>query len=90
MYDIIPELQELISIPAVADRVTIQTKFVEYCIENDIVDLHCHRYNVSRCSKMRALLGCDVVQSQDLFRHLRGLIKPFAVTDRLLEQRQYQ
>lgn len=63
MYDIIPELQELISIPSVADRVTIQTKFVEYCIENDIVDLHCHRYNVSRCSKMRALLGCDVVQS---------------------------
>lgn len=33
MYDIIPELQELISIAAVADRVTIQTKFVDYCIE---------------------------------------------------------
>ena len=48
-------------IPAVADRVTIQTKFVDYCVENDVVDLHCHRYNVSRCPKLRALLGCDVL-----------------------------
>ena len=48
-------------IPAVSDRVTIQKKFVEYCIENDVVDLHCHRYNVSRCPKLKALLGCDVM-----------------------------
>ena len=49
MYDIIPELQELLTIPSVSDRVTIYTKFVAYCVENDIVDMHSHRYNVSRC-----------------------------------------
>ena len=33
MYDVIPELQELIKIPAVCDRVTIQSKFIAvYCL----------------------------------------------------------
>ena len=56
MYDVIPELCELLKIPAVADRVTIQGKFINYCIENDIVDLHCHRYNVAKCHKLKAIL----------------------------------
>ena len=61
MYDVIPELTELMGIPPVSDRVTIQTKFVDYCIENDIIDLHCHQYTIARCQKLRALLGCDIV-----------------------------
>ena len=76
--------------PEVADRITIQTKFVDYCVEHDIVDLHCHRYNVSRCPKLRVLLGCDCMQTYDLWKHLRGLVRPFAVNDRLIEQKRFE
>ena len=69
---------------------TIQTKFVDYCVENDIVDLHCHRYNVSRCPKLRQLLGCDVMQTFDLWKHLRGLVRPFVLNDRVTEQKKLE
>ena len=87
MYDLRPELAELLEIRSPADRVTIQTAFVEFCVEHDIVDLHCHQYNIGRHPKMRELLGVECMQSFDLFKHLRGLILPFSVEEREIERR---
>ena len=84
MYDIVPELQELMGMRSPADRAHIQKYFVDFCVEHDIVDLHCHQYNVSRNPRLRALLGIDVMQSYDIWRYLRGLIKPFSVQERAL------
>ena len=55
--------------------------------ENDLVDLHCHHYNVSRHPKLRAMLGVDILESREIFRYLRGLIMPFSVEEREAERR---
>ena len=87
MYDLRPELAEILCIRSPADRVTIQKAFVNFCIEHDIVDLHCHQYNIGRHPQMRELLGVETMQSIDMFKHLRGLILPFSVEQREMERR---
>jgi hypothetical protein len=87
LYDVRPELAELMSLPSPTDRSTILRIFVDFCIEHDIIDLHCHQYNVSRHPRLRALLGIDVLQCYDIFKHLRGLIIPFSPQDREIERR---
>jgi len=42
MYDVNEELQEVLGIGSPSDRATIQKSFVDFCVEHDIVDLHCH------------------------------------------------
>ena len=87
MYDIRPEFAQLLEIQSPANRATIQKAFVEFCIDNDVVDLHCHQYNIGRHPKLRELLGIECMHSFDLFKHLRGLIIPFSVEDREMERR---
>jgi hypothetical protein len=42
LYEVKPELQDLLNLPNPTDRATILKIFVEFCIEHDIIDLHCH------------------------------------------------
>jgi len=49
LYDVIPELQGILKLKPVCDRVTIQQSFIAYCVENDIVDLYSQKYIIARC-----------------------------------------
>ena len=63
------------------------TTFVNFANDNDLVDLQCHHYNISRHPKLRAMLGVDILESREIFRYLRGLVMPFSVEEREAERK---
>ena len=87
MYDVRPELQQLFKLKSPASRRDILTAFVNFANDNDLVDLQCHHYNVSRHPKLRAMLGVDILESREIFKYLRGLIMPFSVEEREAERK---
>eukprot|EP00347_Sterkiella_histriomuscorum_P006488 403352576 len=82
MYDVRPELQTLFKLKSPCSRRDVLTAFVGFCNDNDLVDLQCHHYNISRHPKLRAMLGVDVMESREIFKYLKGLVNPFSVEER--------
>ncbi|CDW91305.1 phd zinc finger-containing protein [Stylonychia lemnae] len=87
MYDVRPEMQSLFKLKSPSTRRDILTAFVNFCNDNDLVDLQCHHYNISRHPKLRAMLGVDVMESREIFKYLKGLVTPFSVEEREAERK---
>ena len=62
-------------------RKEIQSAFITFALDNDLVDLKTHLYLVYRHPTLHRLLSnssslpCDTIHPNDLFRYLRKLIK---------------
>ncbi len=67
-------------------RKEIQSCFISFALDNDLVDLRSHHYLVYRHPKLKELFvrtlkdkteKCDTVHPNDLFRYLRKLMRPY-------------
>ena len=87
MYDVRPELREVIMCNSPLTKKDLQMAFVNFCIRHDLVDLQCHNYTIGKHHRMRSLLGIDTLESSDIFLHLKGLVSPFSVQEREQERK---
>ncbi|CDW89240.1 UNKNOWN [Stylonychia lemnae] len=71
-YIVNQELASLIGFEKVSStRRNIQAKFIDYCINQEIVDIKTHQYQIYKIPKMRKILQVDLIEPDQLFKYLK-------------------
>ena len=79
MFDLKPELYNLIQCRSPATKKDIMMAFNKFCNHHDLVDLVGNFITVKMHKGLRELFGVDFMEPHNLFKYINGLITPFSV-----------
>ena len=75
-YLINDDFAELHGLSEPVTRKEVQTAFINYSINHDIVDLKQHHYLVYKNARLKSMLGADTIHPKNLFKYLRKMLVP--------------